>query len=285
MALSITALVPNWNYARYLRPRLDSILTQTLAPDLVIFLDDGSTDDSLAVAREVMEGWPIPVECIASPRNSGSVLGQWVTGLNRVRHDAIWIAEADDAAQPGLLAALAERLDNDPKALFAFADSATMDGDGQIISGDSKAYTTAFDPALLTDQSMEASEFLARCLVPRNSIVNASGVLWRRDALAAAFARLGPAIGRWRCAGDWRLYVEACAGSGRVHYLREPLNLHRLHAASVNGATPRSAHFAEIVALHLCIRRRLGPDKLRDRAMARHLAELSKAWSIGRLAS
>lgn len=284
MALSITALVPNWNYARFLRPRLNSIQDQTLRPDRVIFLDDASTDNSLAVAREAMADWQIPVEYITSSRNSGSVLGQWAAGLSRVDSDAIWIAEADDSAQSGLLAALAERLDHDPEALFAFADSATMDNEGKIIASDSKAYTTAYDPALLTDQGMSTSEFFARCLVPRNSMVNASAVLWRRNALVAAFERLGSELVRWRCAGDWRLYMEACAGTGRVQYVADPLNLHRLHKASVNGATPRYSHFAEIVELYLCARRRLGPDPGRDAAMARHLSDLRKAWLIGRAA-
>ena len=45
-------IVPNFNYARYLRGRLFSILEQTRAAQEIIFLDDASTDESAAVIAE-----------------------------------------------------------------------------------------------------------------------------------------------------------------------------------------------------------------------------------------
>lgn len=281
MTLSITAIVPNFDYAQFLPARLASIREQSRAPDALLFLDDASADDSLAVARAALEGWTVPVQWRVQPRNTGSVLRQWELGARTAGTDAVWIAEADDAARPGLLAALAARLEEDEEALFAFADSATIDARGEVIAASSKEYTTAFDPALAVNQSLPAAEFVRRCLTPRNAMVNASAVLWRTAVLRGAFDRLGREAERWRCAGDWRLYIEACSAGGVVHYVAEPLNLHRHHGTSVTSATPRPAHFAEVVALLLRLRRWLGPDAARDAAMARHLRELSAAWSIG----
>ena len=50
----VTAIVPNYNHARYLRQRLRSLSEQTRLPDEIVFLDDASTDDSLAVARTLL---------------------------------------------------------------------------------------------------------------------------------------------------------------------------------------------------------------------------------------
>lgn len=279
--LTITAIIPNYNYASFLPARMASIRAQSRQADALVFLDDGSTDGSLDVAKELLGGWDMPIRFVPRDVNSGSVLGQWEAGLREAATDAVWIAEADDEAEPGLLKALAARLEEDPEAAFAFADSAVIDEEGKVITADSKAYTTAFDGALATDQRLPAEDFIRRCLTPRNAMVNVSAVLFRVGPLRAAFERLGAEARRWRCAGDWRLYLEVCAGGGNVHYVARPLNRHRHHARSVTGGARAADHYTEIVALLLRLRRHLGPDPARDAAMARHLRELAGAWSLG----
>lgn len=282
--LTITAIIPNYNYAGFLPSRMASIRAQRRQPDALVFLDDASTDGSLHVAEKLLSEWDIPSRLIPRDVNSGSVLGQWEAGLREAATDAVWIAEADDEAEPGLLEALAARLEEDPQAAFAFADSATIDEEGRVITADSKAYTTTFDSALATDQRMPAEEFVRRCLTPRNAMVNASAVLFRSAALRAAFERLGTETRHWRCAGDWRLYLEVCTGGGHVHYVARPLNRHRHHARSVTGGAPAPAHFTEVVTLLLRLRRQLGSDPARDAAMAQHLQDLAAAWKLGEAA-
>lgn len=48
---TISVLCPVWNNARYLPAALASVSAQTLAPDEIIVVDDGSTDDSAAIAE------------------------------------------------------------------------------------------------------------------------------------------------------------------------------------------------------------------------------------------
>jgi len=51
MPETVSVITAVYNGARYLRESLQSILTQTVPPDEVIVVDDGSTDDSAAIAR------------------------------------------------------------------------------------------------------------------------------------------------------------------------------------------------------------------------------------------
>lgn len=278
---SIAAVVPNYNYAAFLPARLASLSAQSRAVDALIFLDDASSDTSMAVAESLLASWTAPVKVYRNQRNSGSVLLQWRRGVDLVDTDFVWIAEADDAAAPDFLSVLAERLDNDPDAILAFSDSAAINAGGTIISADSKDYTSAFDSGLRQDGVFEAAEFLRRFLCPRNSMVSASAVLWRTSALRAAFDRLGQEAADWLCAGDWRLYVEACADAGWVHYTAEPLSFHRRHAASVTGRTPRTRHFAEVVGMLSLLRRVVGPNPGKEAQMRDHLAMLRRAWHLG----
>lgn len=282
MALSIGAVVPNFDYARFLPERLASIGAQSRAPSMLVFLDDASLDDSWMVAQSLLDDFPCPVQRHRNAVNSGSVLGQWRDGVARLDTDLVWLAEADDRADPGLMEALAERLEAEPEAILAFCDSAAIGTDGVRVADDSQGYYTAFgDDPLSADMSMPANEFLARCLCPRNLIVSASAVLWRREALVEALAAVEGE--GWLCAGDWRVYAQACLAAGaRIVFARTPLSEHRRHSGSVTGRTPRARHLGEVVAMHAWLRRRLGAAPQREEAMRRHLGDLRRAWQLVR---
>ena len=49
----VTVVTPNYNHARYLPERIDSILAQTFQDFELLILDDASTDNS----REVIESY------------------------------------------------------------------------------------------------------------------------------------------------------------------------------------------------------------------------------------
>jgi len=75
----VSVVMPVYDCARHIGAAIDSVLAQTLAPRELIVIDDGSTDDSGAVARR----FGAPVRCerqahagIAAARNRGVALAQ-----------------------------------------------------------------------------------------------------------------------------------------------------------------------------------------------------------------
>jgi glycosyltransferase involved in cell wall biosynthesis len=277
---SVAAVVPNFNYAAFLPARIASLRAQTRPVGQLVFLDDASTDASVAVATPLLAAWPSRLVERRNARNSGSVLRQWALGAELADADYTWIAEADDDADPALVEALAGRLDADPDAILAFADSAAIGTDGRLLAADSKEYTTAFDDALRQDGAFPGADALRRILCPRNGMVSASAILWRTAALRAALAAVADEIPEWLCCGDWRVYAEACRRGGRVHYVARPLNLHRRHDASLTGRTPRARHFAEVAAMLALLRREIGAEAGKPAEMRRHLAMLRRAWRL-----
>ncbi|HWI86885.1 MAG TPA: glycosyltransferase family A protein, partial [Sphingomonas sp.] len=94
----VSVIVPNYNHARFLSKRLDSILAQTFADYELLILDDKSTDDSLAVIEPYLDGVRVRLEC--NSVNSGGPYRQWNKGLALTSGDYVWIAESDDYADP-----------------------------------------------------------------------------------------------------------------------------------------------------------------------------------------
>lgn len=291
---SVSVAVPAYNYARFLERRLASVFAQTHPVAEIIVLDDASTDDGVVVARRAAAAWERDIRLIVNPANSGSPFRQWRRAALTAEADWLWIAEADDEAEPGLLASLAALARDVPDLELAFCDSRAIDGDGRPVSPSYRDYylQSGADP-LAQGGLFAAGDFARRFLAERNLILNASAVLWRRRSLLAALDRCGTELDEYRLAGDWRLYLEALAGSpGRVGVVAEPLNVHRRHQASVTGSMPATAHVDEVARMHALARARLdlSPETVRRQAsyrrrLARDLAAASPGPEVARPAA
>jgi glycosyltransferase involved in cell wall biosynthesis len=47
----VSIIICNWNYERYLHECLDSVVNQTYRPIQIVFVDDGSTDNSIEIFK------------------------------------------------------------------------------------------------------------------------------------------------------------------------------------------------------------------------------------------
>ncbi len=273
--LSVSVVVPSCDYGRYMPSRLASILAQSYPVREVIVLDDASTDDSVAAARQTAQAWGRRVEVEEGTRRSGSVFRQWRRAAERASGDWLWIAEADDEADPAFLAAVAEAAGRAPDAAFAFSDSCAIDGAGTLLWPDHKGY---YGPAVLaSDAVFSGPAFLREHLAERNLILNVSGVLWRRADLLAALRRCEADLAHFRVAGDWRVYAEVLARPGaQVAYVSRPLNRHRRHGASVTARLGAAAHVAEVARVHEVVSQLVGPDPALRQRQRRYRRSLVK---------
>ncbi len=278
----ISVVVPNYNYARYLRERLRSIFDQTAPIFEVIVLDDASTDGSLVELKALEAEFGRIFTLIGNKKNSGSAFEQWRRGIDAARGDLIWVAEADDVSDPAFLETISRAFE-DPETVFAFTDSRAIDPDGKVIWPSYKQYYATVGPGLLSrDVTMPAREFLAEHLAVKNLIMNVSAVLWRKSALVAAMAKTEKELADLRVAGDWRLYAEACLASesGHVSYFAKPLNSHRRHADSVTQMLDAERHLAEIKRVHEVVDNRLPPDGTRRAMQRSYIKELTEQFDL-----
>jgi glycosyltransferase involved in cell wall biosynthesis len=269
----VSVAVLNYNYARYLKGRLESVFAQTYPVQEVLFLDDASADDSVEVARKLADEAGREMRIIANARNAG-VFAQWRRAAEAATAEYVWLCEADDEADPRFLARLVEACAAAENPLLAFSDSRAIDETGtQTMPGYLSYYFDAGAKGLAASGIWDGRDFAAQYLSTRNLIPNVSGVLWRREALLTALAS-APDLDAWKLAGDWRLYLAALAGqAGQVVYVAEPLNTHRRHAGGVTQSLDASAHVAEIARMQALAADTLGLD---DTARATQAADLAR---------
>lgn len=246
----ISVIVPNFNYARYLPDRLNSIFAQTYPVFEVIVLDDCSSDESLAVVEQLAQSSHRRIKIIRNETNSGSPFAQWKKGLLAARGDLLWIAEADDVADPNFLGTLASAF-RDPCIALAASDSRPIDSDGDALDISYKAYySRIFAGALSEDITTDLRTFAERYLSQRNALLNVSALLWRRDVLLRAMETTEATLPTFKLAGDWLLYLTACSGEGKAAYSASELNLHRRHDKGVTHGTSGASQLEEISRIH-----------------------------------
>src|ERR1039458_5816296 len=193
----VSVIVPNYNHARFLPQRLDSILAQTYKDYELIVWDDASSDNS----REVLENYAAKnsMRLVFNEKNSGNPFIQWRKGAELACGEYLWIAESDDYADPQLLETLVARLQQNPKVGLAYCQSFSVDEDGRIL-GTLEYWTQELDGGRWKQDYMNSGVDEVACyLVRRNTIPNASGVLVKRDIFLEA-VQLAENL---RLTGDW----------------------------------------------------------------------------------
>lgn len=236
---NVSVIVPNYNHARFLRQRLDSILAQTYQDFELILLDDCSTDESGEILREYASH-PKVAHLEFSEKNSGSTFKQWNKGVRVAQGKYVWIAESDDYADSRLLERLVAILDGEPNVMFAYCRSWRVDEDGRT-DGFGDYYLADLRPEhWASDYRAEGRALCAEYFVRRNIVPNASAVLFRK----AAYEQAGGADESLRMCGDWKVWA-SMALTGDVAYISEPLSSFRVYAESIWGKGRRQGLAAE----------------------------------------
>jgi glycosyltransferase involved in cell wall biosynthesis len=249
---AVGVVVPVRGFAPYLAEALDSVLAQDPPPAAVVVVDDASDPPVVLhpdharrarVIRRAAAGGPAAARATGLGALGGAV-------------DLVALCDADDAWEPGKLAAQLRALERAPAAVLCFGRALVVGPDGRP-TGERWA-----EPA----PGVHDAGAFAPALYEANPIPTSSVVV-RRAALEAAGGFAGPVA----VAEDWELWLRLARGGGaavcepaaRVRYRRHPagltadvarlaeaqLELHRLHGDLVGAEARGRAERADLAAL------------------------------------
>lgn len=235
---AISAIIPNYNHARFLEERVRSILDQKLGVSELIILDDASTDNSKDVIQKIASALPFPVTTVFNETNSGSIFSQWNKGLNLAQNELVWICESDDSCDSNFLQELASYF-NDPSIMLAFGRVDYIDADGNPIreKNDHLDLSTFWrEPRIASAYAWFNGPFGAK-----NVIANVGGCIFRRQRISSD---LLSELCTYTICGDWFLYSNLARG-GRIAYEPGARSYFRLHGKNSSVAALKGAAFYE----------------------------------------
>ena len=115
---SIDIAIPCYQYGRYLRQCVASVLAQGIPHVRIRIIDNASMDDSVVVARQ-LAAEDTRIEVIARPTNLGPH-ASFNEGVDWARADYFMVLCADDILTPGALRRAVSVMEQSPDVSFAY---------------------------------------------------------------------------------------------------------------------------------------------------------------------
>ena len=215
----VSVVTPAYNAARYLPETVDSVLAQTCSDLELILVDDGSTDDTLTVARRLAtrDG---RVRVFATP-NGGPAAAR-NTALSTARGEFIALLDSDDLISPQYLARQIAVLDANPDASIVTANAINRGG-GATFDGKPYWPRTTGVQQLTTGDVIGQEDAVCILSVFRRRVYDTMG-------------GFNPAFSGNE---DYEFWLRAAVAGFVILRNHEPLGLYRRHQGSLSSDEPR----------------------------------------------
>jgi len=220
----ITVIVPNYNHAKYLSERIESILNQTYQDFELILLDDCSSDNSLEILK-IYENHPKVSHLIVNEINSGSPFKQWEKGINLAKGDFIWIAESDDINSEKFLETVVLYYNTNKSCGMIYVKTNYIDNNNSILPLDK--YQLNLSTIFKSTSWYLGGKYIEDYLIKLNTILNASSIIYKKEL----FYKCDGFDQTFNYGGDWYLYLKMLNFTN-IFYIDETLNYRRIHDKS-----------------------------------------------------
>jgi len=231
----VSVIVPTFNHAAFLQRAIESIRAQTLTDSEILIVDDGSEDETEAVARQCGQCVYIKIPHSGLPAIARNA------GVRKATGTYIAFLDADDQWLPNKLQLQTEVLDHDPNVGLVCSNALIENDAGttrQLYLKPAQGKTGRVLPDLLRD----------------NFIVT-STVLMRRDVFESTggFSEAQ----ELRALEDYDLWIRVAART-RIHFLSEPLAVYQKSSTSLSSMQ-NSEHWRGLEYLFEKLRVSLNP--------------------------
>ena len=204
--MKISVVIPAYNAATFLPSCLESVFAQTLKPDEVIVVDDGSSDNSAELATS------LGAKVIS--RKNGGLSAARNTGIQNASNDWVALLDADDRWAPEKLERQVATIR--PDTVLVYTGVRAFDDNG--IHGD----TPAVDP------------ITARKILRFRNPITPSTVLAKREMLMSA----GGFREDLRACEDWDMWVRL-QSFGKFECVTDLLTNYYVHPNSMSSDPER----------------------------------------------
>ena len=163
----VSIIVPLYNHAQYIEATLESFANEGHPNLEVVIIDDGSKDDSFAVAQAWLASHPNSFTNAILERQENAGITKTLNRLvARAKGEFITMVASDDLLLPGGIQARLAALKHRPDWLAVFGDATVIDAKGrETASSALRKLNRANTKALISDQ-FRTQELILRWSVP-----------------------------------------------------------------------------------------------------------------------
>ncbi|MDY3250502.1 MAG: glycosyltransferase [Candidatus Choladocola sp.] len=210
-SINVSVIIPVYNMAEYIDQCVECLLKQTYKSFEVIFIDDGSKDNSL----EICKGWASKYKNIkVLHKENGGVSSARNAGINEAVGEYLLFVDADDC--------LAERY---VETLFQSRENADI-----VICGFSKLENGSYTHVLLGQEGLLSRESVFYNAICNNVIYGACwNKLFQKKRIIENSIRFNEAIA---IGEDMLFLVQYLSRCESYYYINKPLYIYRINNTS-----------------------------------------------------
>jgi glycosyltransferase involved in cell wall biosynthesis len=254
----VSVILPNYNYARFLKERVRSILAQTERDFELTYVDDASTDASNRIFEPFRADSRVQMRLFH--KNSGTVYRRWNDAAAEANGEWLWFPNADDTAHPRFLECALAQAHANPSAALIHSRIGKMDATGRILA--LQLYGPADVMRRLSHDYFSPGYREIPMLAAGLYLVTASGLLVRRDAFMAVG---GFDVRLWGVA-DYDFYLRLLHRYD-IAYVAGPVVFQRIHGSNTTTTTRALAFdLAFTYAFAGAVQRMEGDSRYSDQA-------------------
>lgn len=227
----VSVLIPTFNCARYICDALESVFSQTLPPQEVIVVDDGSTDNTPVILESYMDRIRYFYQ-----KNSGASAAR-NTGIRLAKSPLIAFLDADDLWMPDHLELSVKGLEENPLADMVFSD-ALFNSSGVLAPSRIRDRNRGFRRWMAKHGDGKSALFkgwMQRELVRKHPGFSTSGVVVRKDCLL----KVGGFDETFSVGEDCDLWVRISFQSPLI-FINRPTYIYRMRPGSLTRPEDRS---------------------------------------------
>jgi glycosyltransferase involved in cell wall biosynthesis len=219
---SVSVIIPVHNGGRFVSATLDSVLKQTVLPQEIIIVDDGSTDDSPRLIAEAVEARagsvPIRVLTQENARQSAArnAAAEIATG------EFLAFLDQDDAWHPQHLSVMLKCFHHQPELGWVYTDFDEVDSEGFFVTRD-----------FIGNNHFRHPKTSVRDYLAEDAMMLPSATIVR----AAALKSVGGFDPRLCGYEDDDLFLRLFRAGWHSHFVRQSLTFYRIHSSSSSSGS------------------------------------------------
>jgi len=232
----ISVVIYSYNFERFLKESIESILAQTLLPYEILICDDHSTDKSWDIICKYSENYPELIKSYRHKKNIG-MTANGNFGFKKIKGGLISWLDGDDRWLPTKLELEWKALRNYPGAKIAYSNVYIIDyhGNRQRIWDDGKYPAPPIGDAFV--------QIFSRRFFPNSTSVFRNHLMYR-----SVFDEIGYLDENLEIYIDWDFKIKATAKYPIV-YSGVPLVEYRVHKQGISNS-PREVLYRDMIRVY-----------------------------------